>query len=177
MRSLVAVVLFVAGYSEVLWSQSHHELPVIADRVADIVNEMHHKWKLKYLAFVDDDAAWNTGHGDLGCNGIVHVIEPAWPEASFGPVYIGGAFDSIDGMQLRGIAHLYQGTLTEVGGGISGGAVYAISATGTDTVFVAGNFKFAGGDRGERRWRSPLPRLGPAKLFKPIECFVDVRNV
>jgi hypothetical protein len=126
--------------------QARKELPVIADQVFDVTTEMFESTKAKRNALADGDELWLTFDGPNRCTGSVYVIEQAYGELGTweSKGYIGGDFDSLDGKLVRGIGKFesYENHI-EIGGGVSGGAVYAICDDSTN-LFVAGNFKQAG---------------------------------
>lgn len=139
----VLAVCVSSGSAQV---QRGRELPVIADRVADIAQEMFKSSKGRSKVLLDGDEDWITFDGSTRCTGPVYAIEPAYDNAQWDSKgYIGGAFDSLDGKLVRGIGRFdSDGEHNEVGGGVSGGAVYAIADDGAN-LFIGGNFKQAGG--------------------------------
>lgn len=125
-------------------ASAQRELPVIADRVGAVTESSVLTGKGKSLAFVAADTAWNLIHGDLRCNDVVYTLTPQYENPFEEQVYVGGAFDSIDGVRARGLAYIDYGNVSEIGGGISDGEVYAIATDHFYNVYVAGNFKKAG---------------------------------
>lgn len=142
MRSLVTVVVLVACSSNLVWAQPRRELPVIADAVSDLSGQMFLNEKRKSIAFLDEgDSAWNVTHGDIRCNGPVYAF--AYDYYGTENIFAGGDFDSIDGVRAERIAFINYGSVTEIGGGISDGVVYALAAD-DDNLFVGGKFTMAG---------------------------------
>ncbi|HET9135981.1 MAG TPA: hypothetical protein VFO76_05035, partial [Candidatus Kapabacteria bacterium] len=147
MKYLVAVILACICCSSLVYGQARrhygHLFPIIADASPD--NPIERSGKGRNAILNDGDEKWNSVSGDPHCNGAVYCIS----DDIYRPI-IGGEFDSINGQQIRGIGRYRKdddSTFTEIGGGISGGAVRAIYETyeSGHKIFAAGNFTTAGG--------------------------------
>ncbi|MEP7233883.1 MAG: hypothetical protein ABI778_01185 [Ignavibacteriota bacterium] len=120
-----------------------HEKPVIADEVPNVPEELFEAGKLsKFVTLsVPEDERWNPDGVNLNANGAVFAIA----QDEFTRCFIGGHFDSIGGVQAKGIASYtdYLKTFSAIGGGVNGD-VYAISIVSSDELYIGGNFTKAG---------------------------------
>lgn len=140
MKTILVSTLLAVSFIN-LKAQITRELPIIADRNY-IQREVVTGQKARNMLLDAGDELWNIDHGDLRGNGPAYVLAPRFDNRREW-AYIGGAFTEIDGQQLRGIAQYNAGDFTEVGGGVSGGNVYAILHDVTG-LYIAGNFTQAG---------------------------------
>src|SRR5688572_20349385 len=116
--SLITLSILILITSSFAQTRNHKELPIIADHTHNVAEEIHKSNKLTNFVLADGDEKWNSLSGDPRCNGIVYTISGYWQNP-----YIGGDFDSIDGVRARGIAVLgINQTFSEIGGGITGTA-------------------------------------------------------
>jgi hypothetical protein len=146
MKYLVAVILASICSSSLVYGQARrhygHEFPIIAGATGKqpiVPSGTSHPPSIQDSR----DASWNPS-GNPRCNGIVYAIAENRHD---GLIVLGGEFDSIDGIQARGLVttsrDFQDTTLHELGGGCDG-VIYAICLIADTDIYVAGNFKHVG---------------------------------
>lgn len=140
----ILCALFISVSSGICQRSQPPEKPIIANYKPDILAEMSAHTKLSNSILADGDDDWNRDYGDPNANGVVYTLS----EAPYnGSIYIGGNFDSIRGIRAKSFAVLERWgdslQFQEIGGGVSGGNVYAIYVDDTN-IYVGGSFTKAG---------------------------------
>ncbi len=141
MKKILVLLLVCSSQvflSDKIFAQSSatYERPVIADKI--IANS--EVPIVTSLPPVKTDSSWNYYNGDPHCDGIVFCIH----QTGAAYAYIGGAFTTLYGFPAHGLAYFENDTVTEVGGGIYGGAVHAIAYINDRDIYVGGTFSLAG---------------------------------
>ncbi len=145
-KYILSVLLLCTAFCVTADAQKlRRELPVIADHVTNIPEALIQKGKFTgAVTLQNGDERWNSVFGNLHVNGVVFELFKGQRQGE--DVYLGGEFDSVGGVPAKKLAlfHGISGTFEEVGGGVSGGKIYAIFKDG-DNLYVGGNFTSAGG--------------------------------